>query len=93
MGVAMSDKYITYGPGGDIDPAKMEEHITYNEDVLSPNRELLRLLWTALQQREEIIIRAIEALRRPYPDGSAADCIYAAAEALRVLRRTEGTDG
>ena len=80
----MSDKFIKYGPGCDIDPTGMEEHITYKEDVLSPDRELLRILWNALQQREERIQRAKEW---------AVMCSDNEPSMEHLIQILEGTDG
>ncbi len=105
----MSEPWIKYGKGCDIDPTGMEEHITYKEDVLSPDRELLRLLWTALQQREErreeanesIMIHHITCKQRegnPYADGKRHGLVtaFAAINGLTLEEATlvlEGTDG
>lgn len=78
----MSDKYITYGPGKDIDPGK---------HIFSLSSPLERTLFEALQQREEMIQKAIQIA---YDRWDSVNSNWAEQEVLReIIDALGGTDG
>lgn len=63
-GESMSDKYIKYGPGCEIDPDVVKNTLRYcaDWDDSGPAIEIARKIITALQQREERLQKAKDVL-------------------------------
>ena len=88
----MSDKYIPYGPGCEIDPIKLQERLDKGFMHYPEQR-----LWTALQQREErekLVIDKCHLLLERYQTKQQTNLRAMICEHLQqLIDILEGTDG